>query len=354
MRLLTHIYLIFFLLGLSYKNYAQEDSVMYAHYINVGQAAAVLLEFPCGAVLIDAGAQDDNYQKELLNFLNLFFVRRKDLNRTLALLMVTHPHIDHNEALVEVAQQFRVERYIDDGLRVGSGRVNQKWMQDQTSTSGIQYQTWTYEEITKGGNQKGKTNRIIDPVNCPNGDPKIILYFGRFSKQPSDWSASDFKNYNNHSLVIKVLFGKASFLFTGDLEKKGIRTLVNTYGASGELDVDILMVGHHAANNATTEDFLEAVTPTHAVIACGDWEFGSGKPRGFNTYSYGHPRISTLQMLQDYIKGRRRETIRVQAGEGARDFRPMNISQRIYATAWDQTISVRATLAGTYRVQTGN
>src|SRR5437868_5347455 len=87
---------------------AQEDNIMYAHYINVGQAAAVLLEFPCGAVLIDAGAQDDSYQKQLIGYLGNFFARRRDLDSTLALVMVTHPHIDHNKALDKVAQTFRV------------------------------------------------------------------------------------------------------------------------------------------------------------------------------------------------------------------------------------------------------
>ena len=31
---------------------------MTAHFINIGQGQSVLLEFPCGAMLIDAGAQD--------------------------------------------------------------------------------------------------------------------------------------------------------------------------------------------------------------------------------------------------------------------------------------------------------
>jgi hypothetical protein len=52
---------VLFLLALDSR--AQKDSTMYAHYINVGQAAAVLLEFPCGAIMIDAGAQDVNYQR---------------------------------------------------------------------------------------------------------------------------------------------------------------------------------------------------------------------------------------------------------------------------------------------------
>ena len=46
-------------------------------------ANATLLEFPCGAVLIDAGAQDEEKVEELVRFLNEFFARRQDLGRTI-------------------------------------------------------------------------------------------------------------------------------------------------------------------------------------------------------------------------------------------------------------------------------
>jgi len=333
---------------------AQQDNTMYAHYINVGQAASVLLEFPCGVVLIDAGAQDDTYHKVLMDYLTGFFAKRKDLGNTIALVMVTHPHIDHNEGLRDIAQNFHIEKYIDDGLRVGSGRSNQIWMQDNAKKTGTVYRSYSFEDITKNGNRKGKTDTIIDPVNCPNGDPKIILYSGQLEKKPDNWSPTDFKNYNNQSLVIKVLFGKASFLFTGDLEKKGIKNIVDEYEGTNALDVDVLMVGHHGAANATTDEYLQGVTPKYAVISCGDSDFGKGSTNNFTTFAYGHPRISTINMLEDDIPGNRTEAMQVKAAEGARDFRLINIEKRIYATAWDGTITIRASVDGKYRVFTEN
>jgi hypothetical protein len=35
---------------------AAQPSSMTAHFINIGQGESVLLEFPCGAMLVDAGA----------------------------------------------------------------------------------------------------------------------------------------------------------------------------------------------------------------------------------------------------------------------------------------------------------
>jgi hypothetical protein len=46
---------------------------------------------------------------------------------------------------------------------------------------------------------------------------------GRRNDNPG-WSHEDFDNKNNHSIVIRLDFGKASFLFTGDLEKPAIAT----------------------------------------------------------------------------------------------------------------------------------
>src|SRR5687768_10175515 len=64
--------------------------VMRAHHIAVGQGDATLLEFPCGAVLVDAGAQDAEHVTRLVDYLARFFAGRPDLQRTLASIIITH------------------------------------------------------------------------------------------------------------------------------------------------------------------------------------------------------------------------------------------------------------------------
>ena len=69
--------------------------------------------------------------------------------------------------------------------------------------------------------------------------------------QPEEWSKSDFKEENNHSLVIRVQFGGSKFLFPGDMQDAAIESLVERYQGKPTLDVDVYQVSHHGAENGT-------------------------------------------------------------------------------------------------------
>ncbi len=345
----TKLILLLVALSVAFNHVKAQDDVMYVHYINVGQANAALLEFPCGAVLIDAGAQDKETTQYLVDYLNDFFAKRKDLHKTLDLVMVTHCHLDHNAALGAVADNFKIERYIDNGLTYGSGKNAQVRLQNEAEEKGIQYANYPFETITKNKNKKGITNKIIDPIKCETVDPKIILYSGAFNRKPTGWTREDFEdNGNNHSLFIKVVFGKASFLFIGDGEIAEMNTVTNFYDGTDALDADILLVGHHGAKNATTHAFLDAVTPNSAIISCGQWN-DSTTGGNYNTYHYGHPTDSALNMLAAHIPANRAHPINVKAGLGAKRFIDVDVRKRIYATPWDGDIIIRATKEGKYK-----
>src|SRR5687767_8112481 len=69
---------------------------MSAHNINIGQGESILLEFRAAAVLIDAGGEatgDNRDRDDLVDYLNRFFTRRTDLNRTFAMVIISHPHL---------------------------------------------------------------------------------------------------------------------------------------------------------------------------------------------------------------------------------------------------------------------
>jgi competence protein ComEC len=321
---------------------AQEPKQIKVYYFNVGQAASALVEFPCGAVLIDARAQDEKYTDTLIQDLKAFFARRIDLHNTVDVVFVTHDHIDYDFALKAIVEQFNITKYIDNGLFDGSGK-NQSWLQQNAEDFGIEYSNYSVKDIEAHNNHKGYTDTIVDPIKCSEIDPKIILFFGREDTQPATRKSSDFKNGNNHSLVIKILFGKSSFLFTGDLQNAGEKEMTDFYTGSTVLQADVWAVSHHGADNGTTKGFLDIVKPSFAVVSCGSPEFGANTNNPFTTFRYGHPRISTLTLLTNAIPGfRTQPAINVKAAKGSKQFQNFLVAKNIYATAWDGNIEIDA------------
>lgn len=327
---------------------ASAAPTMTAHFVDVGQGLSVLLEFPCGALLIDAGAADDEHVDELLDYLGEFFDRRTDLNRTIATVFITHPHIDHTRAIPAIAQAFTITNYVDDGLVSSSGKTQVKWIRDHQTAGGHTIHLEGIDDnlitaLPAGTN--GLVNPAIDPLQCSSCDPEIRVLSGNLKVNPG-WPKADFENANNHSLVIRVDFGESSFLFTGDLEEPAIETMVDYYEGTDVLDVDVYQVGHHGSYNGTTTSLIDATTPDMAVISCGHWDDGKDPPQQFSTYAYGHPRASLIEMLEDGIDEQRASPVRVKVATAAKRFTTRTVSDAIYATAWDGTLRMVARLDG--------
>lgn len=183
---------------------------------------------------------------QLVQYLEEFFDRRTDLNHTLNVLFVTHPHIDHSRSLKGIFSNFTVERYIDNGSVSSSGRHAAKWIRREIAKGKY---TTSLHEITDDlvvnlEHYNGYSDENVDPLNCmANGDPQIRILAGRLFDDPG-WPNVKFGNQNNHSIVIRVDFGESSFLFTGDLEEHAIGTRVDWYDGTSTLDVDVYQVGH--------------------------------------------------------------------------------------------------------------
>ncbi|SBW02654.1 Metallo-beta-lactamase domain protein (fragment) [uncultured Eubacteriales bacterium] len=89
---------------------------------------------------------------------------------------------------------------------------------------------------------------------------------------------------NNTSIVLKLTFGKISFLFTGDAERDEEQDILS---AGYDLSATVLKVGHHGSDTSTTYPFLREIMPQYAVISVGQGN------------TYGHPTEDTLSRLRD-------------------------------------------------------
>jgi competence protein ComEC len=248
-----------------------------------------------------------------------------------------------------------VKNYVDNGQLSGRGTEDPKWLRANAKTAGrnIQVSEVRLHDIAALPQRSGLTNAAIDPINCTDADPHIRAQWGRVDRRPANWTKRVFDNKNNHSVVTRIDFGTASFLFLGDLEHEAIASPLAFYGQGSArelLDTDVYQVGHHGSHNGTTLELLQAMTPAIAVIPVGNWDFGKGSRNKFTTDAYGHPRKAVIELLQDNIPATRSEPATVMAAIEARRFRSTLVRKRIYATSWDGVVTVRATTDGTFRV----
>jgi competence protein ComEC len=331
---LRHLLVVTFLLFSTSIARAQ----MSAHYINVGQAESILLEFRTAAILIDAGGEatgDNRDRDHLVAYLNQFFARRTDLNRTLALVIISHPHIDHTKNLRAVIEGFRVRGLLDGGNERGSGIAP---LRAARTAMGNRYRAISDARIEASGT----TGLRVMPALMASSDVDLRLLA----------SSRGCENYNNDSLVVLVRYRQASFLFDGDSETEPdglcegqVPTLIDFYNGTGLLNVDVYKVGHHGSMNATDETFLEVMSPKIAVISAGiHTQRGPGP---FHAWQFGHPREFIVSLLEDALSDNR-TTINAYT---MRAVRRVNNNRRIrkalYCTCWDGDVVVSTNVAGT-------
>ncbi|MEO8699227.1 MAG: MBL fold metallo-hydrolase [Kofleriaceae bacterium] len=321
---------------------------MRVHLIDVGQGAATLIEFSCAAILIDTGGEEHrryDSTRQLMDYLHAFFRSRPDLNDSLALLVLTHPHIDHTRAAPIVMGEFDVKNLVTDGLVESSGGKQQRSAINAAKTKGIPIQAIRSSAIPAGG----LTSPVIDPVACPDGDPDIRVLWGAVDHSKVRWNPKDLENKNNDSVTVRVTLGKSSILITGDLEEAGIDELLDKHRGTPALDVDVYQVGHHGSYNATTAKLLRALTPKLALIACGPYD----RKSLWTGWAYGHPRAVTIALLEHSMeKATPRPHLVVPVAPGAKKFEGWEITAPIYATGWDSDVLVTMTTEGVITVKT--
>jgi competence protein ComEC len=331
-----------------------DTSAMRLHLLDVGQGSATLLEFPCAAVLVDTGGEKNalfDGVAALTRELDAFFVSRPDLEKTLALVIITHPHIDHLRGLPAVLERYRVLNIVDDGL--GGDDLVAKEMKalrthaDAAVNGSVGYRAIRTEQLPEG---RAYADDVVDPVNCGSVDPQIQVLWGGVSSDPgwgeNRYGHAHFENANNHSVVVRVDFGRASALITGDLEDVGIRSLLARVSDRRLLDADVYIVGHHGSFNGTTRALLEAVTPEIALISMGS----ASREISWSAWQYGHPRKDIVDILTGSVR-RGRQAVTVPVARGARRFDDTHIDRAIYGTGWDGTVVVRMLANGAVLVE---
>lgn len=329
------------------------DARMTAHFVYAGQGDAAILEFPCGVAVIDVGGEYGTQQgatdgaRLFADYLDNFFDQRPHLNRTVDLMVFTHPHADHimgtRELLAWTEEPIRIRNLVDNGHTGTSGSLKRQTdFRRWAIGNGAGYSAI---RLNRQATATGVTNRVIDPINCGNVDPIITAFWGDRGTY-----SGDFRNPNNHSMIIRVDFGRSSFLFTGDLEDAGEAELREEFRDNLEVfDVDVYQVSHHGADRDTSRALLDIMTPKIAVISMGEHQ----KRGNATAWDHGHPRSAVVGLLEGSVSDERPRPRRLHVFDAQEsEPRRVQVTRAIYGTGWEGDVLITVTAAGQYTVET--
>ena len=211
-------------------------------FIDVGQADSVLIRNGNYNMLIDAGNNEDG--EKLVNYFKSLGIEE------FTYVFATHPHEDHIGGMDDIINNFKIDNY---------------YMSNKLST------TKTFMDVLDaldGRNLKYMVPNKGDTLKLGDANIKVIY--------PGD----DKSNINDSSIVLKVTYGKNSFLLTGDATSNVERKIYNE-----DIKSDVLKVAHHGSSYSSTDVFLDKVKPYYAVISVG------------KNNIYNHPSNKTLEKL---------------------------------------------------------
>ena len=228
------------------------DGQLHVAFLDVGQGDAIFITAPDGRqVLVDGGPSPTQLAGALGQQMPFW-------DRSIDLVVLTHPDDDHMTGLTPLFDRYRVARALT-GVHTLNAPEALFW-REAADAAGVPL------AVAERGMQIDLGRGVRLDVLHPEAEPL------------SGAAADD----NNNSVVLRLTHGEISFLLTGDLEAAGEQALLT----SGQpLAAQVLKVSHHGSGGATTGEFLRAVAPQMAVIQVG------------TNNRFGHPAPETGKRL---------------------------------------------------------
>ena len=205
--------------------------------------------------------------------------------RQIDLMILSHPHSDHLNGLIEVLKRYTVkEVWLTGVVHTSSGYLE-------------------FLNLIKNKKIPVKNIFACDENMVAGCSQEIILENNvRFEVlwPRKNLTAERVDDLNNTSLVLKLIYQNSSWLLPGDLDSAAENELVKNNPE--DLKVDVLKVAHHGSSSATSEEFLQLVSPTDAVISVGaDNDYGHPSPRIINRLKRAGVNIWRTDELGDII-----------------------------------------------------
>lgn len=224
-------------------------------FFDVGQGDSAFIQTASGhQILIDGGPSDIILEK--------LSSRMPSYDKTIDLVVLTHPHKDHLYGLLEVLKNYEVDNILWTGINYESS-VFERWKQLMEKEKANVF--IAREGLIIRFSEDGYF-RTIYPFKSLQGET------------PSQ------KEINDTSIVLILNSLGDRILFTGDISYK---TEAEFLKKDIDVSSDILKVAHQGSKYSSSDEFLETAGPSLAVISVGD-------------NSYGHPSEEALERFKKY------------------------------------------------------
>ncbi len=232
------------------------DDKLHVSFFDVGQGDAILIQTPSHQnILIDGGPDPQKINLELSKKLPFW-------DRTIDLMISTQPQADHVTGLVEILQRYKVKQVLEPGVPYDSS-IYQEWL-----------------KLVDEGQIKHEIARAGQVIDLGNGIKLEVL------NPPAELLQGTSHDVDNNGVVIKLSWGKVSFLFTADIREEAEFELIRQ---RANLRSTLLKVAHHGSKTSTSLQFLAAVDLEIAVISVG-----ADNP-------FGHPSPEVVERLVDRL-----------------------------------------------------
>lgn len=238
--------------AIGYALFAPKPEVLTVSFLSVGQGDAILIEAPDGTQMLIDGGKDRSVLRELPKVMG-------PLDRSIDLIVETHPDADHIGGLPEVLARYAVAYFVSPGKESDSSIYAQLQVAEEKEPRMQELLAREGMRIHLG---KGVSADVFHPEN----------------------NVDKLRETNDASIVMRLVYGDTEFVLSGDAASWIEDRLVSEYG--DRLQSDVLKAGHHGSKNSSSDLWLATVNPDTVVVSAGKGN------------SYGHPHSETLDRIR--------------------------------------------------------
>lgn len=212
----------------------QPDGLLHVAFLDVGQGDAIFIQTPQGRqMLVDGGHYPALLRSQLGRQMPFW-------DRTLDVVVATHPDDDHVAGLPDVFDRYDVDLLLTNGAAADSSNA--------------------YELLLQQAEDGGTVVHIVQTGQSMQLDDGVHIEFLHPGPTPLDKD-------NDNSVAFRLTYGNFSLLLTGDAELEAEQAMLQQ---DSPLEALVFKAGHHGALTSSNDFFLEAVQPHIVVVSSGE------------------------------------------------------------------------------------